>query len=72
MVYNLLVQLGIGSLIRDLGIFAIGAGLIAFLARTAIKHYFDKELQTFQSELDKESMIFSELHETRAEIVSEF
>lgn len=64
--------LNIGGILRDLGIFAIAAGLFAFIAREAIKNYFDKELQAFQSELDKESVIFSELHDTRAEIVSEF
>jgi len=60
------------DLLRDLGIFAIGAGLLAYIARLSIQQYFDKQLQSYQSELDREQVKFTDLHEKRAEVIGEF
>jgi len=60
------------DLLRDLGIFAIGAGLLAYIARLSIQQYFDKQLESYQSELDKEQVKFSDLHDRRAEVIDEF
>lgn len=60
------------DLLRDLGIFAIGAGLLAYITRLSIQQYFDKQLQSYQSELDKEQVKFSDLHDRRAEVIGEF
>lgn len=60
------------DLLRDLGIFTIGAGLVALIARYAIRQYFEKELRGFQSQLNKESIVFSDLHTSRAEVIVEF
>lgn len=60
------------NLLRDLGVFAIVAWLIAYVARFAIRQYFDKQLQSYQTELDKEAVKFTDLHQKRAEIIGEF
>lgn len=69
-------------LIQELGIFAIGATVVGWVARDLISQYFDKELSKYQSEIDKElnryqtelekdKLQFSELHTQRAEITAE-
>ncbi|RBI59494.1 hypothetical protein DMJ13_23110 [halophilic archaeon] len=60
------------NLLRDLGIFAIGATLLAYVARLTIKQYFDKQLQSYQTELDKETVKFTDLHQKRVEVIGEF
>jgi hypothetical protein len=60
------------TLLRDLGVFAIGAGLLVYIARLAIQQYFDKQLQSYQTELDKEAVKFTDLHQKRAEVIGEF
>ena len=60
------------SLVRDLGVFSIGASLITLTMAYAIRQYFDKQLRGFQSELDREQVRFSDLHTTRADVISEF
>ncbi|WP_231751234.1 hypothetical protein [Halogeometricum sp. CBA1124] len=55
-----------------MGALTIVAGLVGYLGKQAIRQYFDKELQAFQSELNKESIRFSGLHEMRGEVISTF
>lgn len=59
------------SLIRDLGILSVGAGLLYFIAKNAITQYFDKQLQQYQTELEKEKIRFDDLHTKRGEVVGE-
>lgn len=59
------------EVLRDLGIFAAGAIVIGWVARYAIKQYFDKELNRYQTELEKEKVRFGELHTERAQITAE-
>ncbi|AFK20727.1 hypothetical protein E6P09_19000 (plasmid) [Haloferax mediterranei ATCC 33500] len=66
------VQTAALNLLRDFGVFAIGAGLLAYVARLTIKQYFDKQLQSYQTELDKEAVKFTDLHQKRAEVIGEF
>ena len=65
------MPINVTQLLQNIGVFTVGAGLITVIARYAIKQYFDKELKGFQSELDKEQVRFSDLHTTRAEVISE-
>jgi uncharacterized membrane-anchored protein YhcB (DUF1043 family) len=69
-------------LIQELGIFAVGATVIGWVARDVISQYFekelnkyqaeiDKELSRYQAELDKEKLQFSQLHNKRAKITAE-
>lgn len=69
-------------LIKELGVFAIGATVVGWVARDAITQHFDKELakyqtevdkelKRYQTELDKERTKFSELHNDRAKITAE-
>ncbi|HET7323959.1 MAG TPA: hypothetical protein VFJ06_06485 [Halococcus sp.] len=60
------------DLLRELGLFTIGAGFVALIARYAIQQYFEKELRSFQSQLDREGIVFSDLHTSRAEVIIEF
>lgn len=60
------------SLLRDLGALSIVATLIGYLGKQAIQQYFEKELQAFQSKLDREMIRFSGLHEKRGEVISTF
>ncbi|MBC9985295.1 hypothetical protein E4P24_02775 [Haloferax sp. AS1] len=69
MVATLQMVLG---LLRDLGILAAGAWLLAHVSKVAIKQYFDKQLESYQTELDKEAVKFTDLHQKRAEIIGEF
>ncbi|WP_144925970.1 hypothetical protein [Halorubrum salsamenti] len=68
--------------IEELGVFAIGATVVGWVAKNAISQYFDKELTKYQSEIDKElqryqtelekdKLQFSELHTERAQITAE-
>lgn len=68
--------------IEEVGIFAVGATVIGWVARDLISQYFDKELSKYQAEVDKElnryqaelekdKLRFSELHTQRAEITAE-
>lgn len=59
------------EILRELGIFAIGAIVVGWVTRYAIKQYFDKELNRYQTELEKEKVVFSELHNERAQITAE-
>ena len=70
------------NLVRDLGLFAAGTAALGWVARDAIRQYFDKQLQGFQSGLNKElqavqsqldcdNMVYSQLHAERVEVVSE-
>ncbi|WP_276258135.1 hypothetical protein [Haloglomus litoreum] len=59
------------NLIRDLGFLSVGAGLLYFIAKSAITQYFDKQLQQYQTELEKEKIRFSDLHTKRGEVVGE-
>lgn len=65
------MPVNVTQFLQNIGVFTIGAGLITVIARYAIKQYFDKELKGYQSELDKEQVRFSDLHTTRAEVISE-
>lgn len=69
-------------LLGELGIFAIAATVVGWVARDVITQYFDKELakyQTevekelnrYQTELDKERTKFSELHNKRAKVTAD-
>jgi polyhydroxyalkanoate synthesis regulator phasin len=60
------------DLLRELGLFTIGAGFVALIARYAIRQYFEKELRGFQSQLNREGIVFSDLHTSRAEVIIEF
>ncbi|WP_058827492.1 hypothetical protein [Haloferax sp. Q22] len=60
------------NLFRDLGVFAIGAGVLVYIARLTIQQYFDKQLQSYQTKLNKEEVRFSDLHQKRAEVIGEF
>ena len=60
------------DLLRELGLFTIGAGFVALIARFAIRQYFEKELRSFQSQLNREGIVFSDLHTSRAEVIIEF
>jgi hypothetical protein len=82
MVSGVIAQLSLLGVVRDLGILTVAAGLMGYIAKQAISHYFtrerkdfqgeiDKEIQRFQNELDKDSMVFSDLHQKRAEIIAE-
>jgi hypothetical protein len=73
---------GIAFLIEELGIFAVGATVIGWVAKDIINQYFekelskyeseiDKELNRYQAELDKEKHRFSQLHDERARITAE-
>jgi uncharacterized membrane-anchored protein YhcB (DUF1043 family) len=73
---------GVVFLIEELGIFAVGATVIGWVAKDVINQYFekelnkyqaeiDKELSRFQAELDKEKLQFSQLHNERARITAE-
>lgn len=57
--------------VRDLGIFTIGVAAFGWVARYTIKQYFNKELNRYQTELEKEKVVFSELHNERAKITAE-
>jgi len=68
--------------LRDLGIFAVGATVAGWVAKEAIANYFDKELTKYQKEVDKElnkfqaelgkdKLQFSQLHNERAKITAE-
>ncbi|MDT3434718.1 hypothetical protein [Haloarcula sp. 1CSR25-25] len=68
--------------LRDLGIFAVGATVAGWVAKEAITNYFDKELtkyekevdkelNRFQAELEKDKLQFSQLHNERAKITAE-
>ncbi|WP_434530487.1 hypothetical protein ACODNH_14720 [Haloarcula sp. NS06] len=68
--------------LRDLGVFAVGATVAGLVAKEAIANYFDKELNKYQKEIDKEisrfqaelekdKMQFSQLHNERARITAE-
>jgi len=70
------------SLASELGIFAIAATVVGWVARDAISQYFnkelaeyqrevDKELNRYQTELEKERLKFSELHTKRANVTAE-
>lgn len=59
------------TLLQELGIVAIGAALIYAISKRAIDQYFEKSLQAHQNELERDRIRFSDLHEKRAEIVSE-
>lgn len=69
-------------ILSELGIFAIGATVVGWVAKDAIGQYFEKELQRyqadvdkelnrFQAELEKDKLRFSELHNERAKITAE-
>jgi hypothetical protein len=70
MVVNSIVN-GFTFIIEELGIFAVGATVIGWVARDLISQYFDKELKRHQAELEKDKMRFSELHNERARITAE-
>ncbi len=81
MVIDLLIR-GTVFLIEELGIFAIGATVVGWVAKNTISQYFekelskyeteiDKELSRFEAELDKEKLQFSQLHNERARITAE-
>ncbi|MDB2240019.1 hypothetical protein [Halorubrum ezzemoulense] len=68
--------------IEEVGIFAVGATVVGWVARDLISQHFDKELSKYQAEVDKElnryqtelekdKLRFSELHTQRAEITVE-
>ncbi|MYL15731.1 hypothetical protein GLW36_03595 [Halorubrum terrestre] len=68
--------------IEEVGIFAVGATVVGWVARDLISQHFDKELNKYQSEIDRElkryqtelekdKLRFSELHTQRAEITAE-
>ncbi|GGK81923.1 hypothetical protein [Haloarcula sebkhae] len=69
-------------LIEELGIFAVGATVIGWVAKDMIGQYFekelnkyqaeiDKELSKYQAELDKEKLRYSQLHTDRAQVTAE-
>lgn len=60
------------ALVRDLGVISIVAMLVGYLGKQTIQQAFDKRLQAYQTELDKESIRFSGLHEKRGEVISTF
>lgn len=81
MVVDALIN-GATFLIKELGVFAIGATVVGWIAKDAITQYFDKELAKYQTEVDKElsryqaelekeNTKFSELHNERARITAE-
>jgi len=81
MVIDLLIR-GAVFLIEELGIFAVGATVVGWVAKSTINQYFekelskyeaeiDKELSRFEAELDKEKLQFSQLHNERARITAE-
>lgn len=68
--------------IEEVGIFAVGATVVGWVARDLISQHFEKELSKYQAEVDKElnryqtelekdKLRFSELHTQRAEITAE-
>lgn len=70
MVLNIIINAAI-FLIEELGIFAVGATVVGWVVRDVISQYFDKELNKYQSELEKEKVRFSQLHNERAKITAE-
>lgn len=61
------------SILGQLGIFTIAAGLIGWIVRRAISQYFDRELAEYQADMNKElnqyqSKLDKELSEHQAEI----
>jgi uncharacterized membrane-anchored protein YhcB (DUF1043 family) len=66
----------IGSILGELGLFAIGATVVGWVARGAISNYFDKELSEYQAEIDKElaeyqSEMDKQMEQYRAELEKE-
>jgi hypothetical protein len=59
------------EVVQGLGVFSIAAGVFAYVGRYAIDQYFEKSLDKYRMELDKERLKFSDLHTTRAEITAE-
>jgi hypothetical protein len=57
--------------IEEVGIFAVGATVVGWVAKDLISQHFDKELSRHQAELEKDKLRFSELHTQRAEITAE-
>lgn len=81
MVVNTVANL-LTFVIDEIGIFAVGATVVGWVARDLISQHFDKELSKYQSEIDRElkryqtelekdKLQFSELHTQRAEITAE-
>lgn len=64
--------MAIGEVLQNLGFFTIGAGILGWVARFGIKQHFDKELKRYQTELEKDRIRFSELHNKRARKIEEF
>lgn len=60
------------GILQELGVLSILAGAIVLIARKAIQQYFDKSLQAYQSELEKEKIRYSDLHTKRGEVIAEF
>lgn len=69
-------------LIEELGIFAIGAWVVGWVAKNTIDRYFNRELKEYQAEINKEindyknelekdRLRYSKLHNKRAEITAE-
>ncbi|WP_247731124.1 hypothetical protein [Halovivax limisalsi] len=59
------------SLIRDLGLIAIGAAVLTYIARHTVNQYFEKQLKSYQAELSREEVRFAELHEERANVMKD-
>lgn len=64
------------SILGELGLFAIGATVVGWVARGTISNYFDKELSEYQAEINKElteyqSEMDKEMEQYRAELEKE-
>lgn len=59
------------TLSKDLGIFGIGLGFIAWLIRKLFKTFLDKDIEKYKSDLKIEQMKFSRLHDDRSNTISE-
>ena len=73
------------SVLQTLGLAIIASGLVGFVARSLITHFFNKDLETYKANLQREQALslaqleraalehqvrFTRLHETRAEVIA--
>jgi len=58
------------SLLQNTLLFFGSAGIIAWLIRSIIKSYLDKDLEAYKAKLKQETIRFSKLYGTRAEVIA--
>jgi len=58
------------TLLKDLGVITVSAGALTLISRYAIKQYFEKRLESYRTELEKEKIQYSELHEQRGQVIA--